>query len=116
MAHPNMKLDKQVVQRRLDVLEAAGITFVTNCTVGKDIMAQALRGAVTPSCWRRRDEAARSADSGRELNGIHFAMISTASQHEEFARFGIGGRQVYQCVISNVIVIGGGDTGTDCVG
>src|SRR3954470_829567 len=74
---PNMKLDKRIVQRRVDLLAAEGVTFVTNCEIGKDVPAAQLRrdfdavflcgGATRPNDFFARTE-------GRNLQGIHFAM------------------------------------------
>src|SRR6266851_2544988 len=74
---PNMKLDKQVVQRRIDLMAAEGVEFITNCEVGKDYPAERLRkefdavvlcgGATRPNDFFAKTE-------GRGLKGIHFAM------------------------------------------
>jgi len=114
---PNMKLQKEIVQRRVDLLAEEGIVFVTNTEVGKDISAEKIEadfdavvlcvGATVP-----RDLQA----PGRELKGIHFAMdflrANTKSlldsEHKDGNYISAEGK--------NVVVIGGGDTGTDCVG
>lgn len=114
---PNMKLQKELVQRRVDILAQEGIVFVTNTEVGKDISVAQLEsdfdsvvlctGATVP-----RDLAV----AGRELSGVHFAMeFLTAntkslldSEHQDGAFINAKGK--------NVVVIGGGDTGTDCIG
>jgi glutamate synthase (NADPH/NADH) small chain len=114
---PNMKLDKEgVVLRRLNVLEAEGVTFVCNTEVGKDLLVETLlkdfdavilcTGATKP-----RDLPIE----GRSLQGIHFAMdfltantkaILDRGQKEDFI----------SAEGKDVVIIGGGDTGTDCVG
>lgn len=114
---PNMKLDKeQVVLRRLNVLEQEGVKFVCNTEVGKDLPAENLIkefdavvlciGATKP-----RDLPI----AGRELKGIHFAMEfltantkSLLDQHR--------GNDFISAEGKDVVIIGGGDTGTDCVG
>ncbi len=114
---PNMKLEKTIVQRRLDLMSAEGIRFVTGLNVGKDYDVERLNkdfdaivlcgGATKP-----RDLAL----AGRNLQGIHFAMkflhANTKSlldsRHEDGRYLSAKGK--------DVIVIGGGDTGTDCVG
>jgi glutamate synthase (NADPH/NADH) small chain len=116
---PNMKLDKRYVQRRVDLLKQEGIDFITSCEVGKDYPAERLReqfdavvlcgGATQPNDFFTKTE-------GRGLNGIHFAMeflhANTKSlldsRHEDGRYISAKGK--------DVIVIGGGDTGTDCVG
>ena len=123
---PNMKLDKGVVQRRVDLLSAEGVTFVTGVEIGKDKSAEELRqefdaivlcgGATKP-----RDLPIE----GRELKGIHFAMefLQGNTRHllnGNTPKAPWEGRSGYSEYISaegkDVIVIGGGDTGTDCVG
>lgn len=117
---PNMKLDKQVVQRRVDLMAAEGITFVTQTEVGQDYPADKLLqefdavvlcgGATKP-----RDLPIE----GRDLKGIHFAMEFL---HGNTKRLFDGlppheGKEGYiSATGKDVIVIGGGDTGTDCVG
>jgi glutamate synthase (NADPH/NADH) small chain len=117
---PNPKLDKeQVVQRRVNLMEAEGIRFVTKCEVGKDYPADKLRqdfdaiilcgGATKPNDL---------PIPGRELKGVHFAMdfLEANTKNLLDTRQGL---PAYDKLISaegkDVIVIGGGDTGTDCV-
>jgi glutamate synthase (NADPH/NADH) small chain len=123
---PNMKLDKKIVQRRVDLLAAEGVTFVTGVEIGKDKPAEELRddfdavilcgGATQP-----RDLPIE----GRDLQGIHFAMefLQGNTRHllngstpkvnwEERSGYG----EFISAEGKDVIVIGGGDTGTDCVG
>lgn len=114
---PNMKLDKrQVVQRRLEVLEAEGVTFVCNTEIGKDLAAATLlqefeavvlcTGATKP-----RDLTI----PGRELQGIHFAM-EFLTANTQAVLDGSPGPQYISASGKDVVIIGGGDTGTDCVG
>ncbi|MDP3921175.1 MAG: glutamate synthase subunit beta [Candidatus Omnitrophota bacterium] len=113
---PNMKLDKKVVQRRIDLMAAEGVKFVTNTEVGKDLPAAKLLkdfdavilagGATKP-----RDLKI----PGRELNGIHFAMEFLHANTKTL----LDGRPTENYITAkdkHVLVIGGGDTGTDCVG
>ncbi len=114
---PNMKLDKkEVVLRRLKVLEAEGVKFVCNTEVGKNLPAEKLlkdfdavilaTGATKP-----RDLPI----PGRELQGIHFAMeFLTANTKVVLDRHQNG--NFISAEGRDVVVIGGGDTGTDCVG
>ncbi len=114
---PNMKLDKQIVQRRVDLLVREGIHFVTNTEVGSDYPAERLRKefdavVLCAGATKPRDLSIE----GRELHGIYFAMdylqANTQSlldsQHEDGRFISAQGK--------DTIVIGGGDTGTDCVG
>jgi glutamate synthase (NADPH/NADH) small chain len=112
---PNMKLDKGVVERRVDLLSKEGVTFLTNTEVGKNYPAEKLlkefdavvlcTGATKP-----RDLPIE----GRNLKGIHFAMeflhANTKSLLDQKAPSPVNASG------KDVVVIGGGDTGTDCVG
>lgn len=113
---PNMKLDKKVVQRRVDLLAAEGITFMNNTEVGKDYPAAKLLtefdavvlcgGATKP-----RDLPIE----GRQLQGIHFAMEFLAANTKSLLDSGLTDGRYISAKDKDVIVIGGGDTGTDCV-
>jgi glutamate synthase (NADPH/NADH) small chain len=114
---PNMKLDKQkVVQRRLDVLEAEGVTFVCNTEVGKDISAETLLQdfdsvVLCTGSTRPRDLPIE----GRDLAGIHFAM-DFLTANTQAVLDGEPGDNYISAAGKDVVIIGGGDTGTDCVG
>ena len=114
---PNMKLDKeQVVLRRIKQMEAEGITFVCNTEVGKNYSAEKLLKefdavVLATGATKPRDLPIE----GRQLKGIHFAMDfltantkSLLDQHKNGDFIDATGK--------DVVVIGGGDTGTDCVG
>ncbi|MBE9203689.1 glutamate synthase small subunit [Synechocystis salina LEGE 06099] len=114
---PNMKLDKEeVVLRRLNVLEAEGVTFVCNTEIGKDLPPETLlkdydavvlcTGATKP-----RDLAIE----GRELEGIHFAMEFLTANTKAILNKAPG-PDFINAKDKDVVIIGGGDTGTDCVG
>ena len=114
---PNMKLDKQkVVSRRLEMLEAEGVTFICNTEVGKDLPAETLLKEfdavlLCTGSTRPRDLPIE----GRNLKGIHFAMDFLTGN----TRTVLQGRPTADYISAagkNVIIIGGGDTGTDCVG
>lgn len=114
---PNMKLEKSVVQRRTNLLAAEGVEFVINTNVGRDYSADRLMQEfdATILCGgatRPRDLVVE----GRSLSGIHFAMDFLQSNMKNL----LNGTHVDGCHLSaknkDVIVIGGGDTGTDCVG
>jgi glutamate synthase (NADPH/NADH) small chain len=114
---PNMKLDKRIVQRRIDLMAAAGIKFVTNAHIGVDMPATNLINnfdavVICTGATKARDLPI----PGRELKGIYLAMdflrANTKSlldsQHQDGNYISAKGK--------HVIVVGGGDTGTDCVG
>jgi glutamate synthase (NADPH/NADH) small chain len=114
---PNMKLEKEsVVLRRIKVLEAEGITFVCNTAVGKDITAQQLRDdfdavVLCTGATRPRDLHAE----GRSLQGIHFAM-EFLTANTKAVLDPTGNTPYLSAAGKDVVIIGGGDTGTDCVG
>jgi len=112
---PNMKLDKnKVVMRRINSLEEEGVRFVCNCEVGKDVSAKELQDAfdaivVATGATKPRDLVLE----GRPLNGIHFAMdFLTANTKAVLDKAG----EFISAEGKDVVIIGGGDTGTDCVG
>ncbi len=113
---PNMKLEKSVVKRRLDLMSAEGIRFVTNLDVGKDYDAEQLISefdaiALCGGATRPRD---LSID-GRALKGIHFAMDFLRPNTKSLLDSNHCDGQFPSAKDKDVIVIGGGDTGTDCV-
>lgn len=114
---PNMKLDKTVVQRRVDLLAKEGVTFLTNTEVGKNYPAEKLRKEFDAVVLALGATVPRDLNvPGRDLKGIHFAMeflhANTKSlldsEHKDGHFISAAGK--------DVVVIGGGDTGTDCVG
>jgi glutamate synthase (NADPH/NADH) small chain len=114
---PNMKLDKAVVQRRIDLLAQEGVQFRTNTAIGIDIPATKLRedfDAVVLCCG-----ATKPRDlpiPGRDLQGIHFAMEFLHANTKSLLDSGHADGKYLSAADKHVIVIGGGDTGTDCVG
>ncbi len=113
---PNMKLGKDVLQRRLDKLAAEGIRFVTGVNVGKDLDPKELlnaNDALLLACG-----ATKPRDlpiPGRDAKGVHFAMeFLTANTMHKVHGDALNG-QFLSAEGKDVIVIGGGDTGTDCI-
>src|SRR4051812_24634345 len=114
---PNMKLDKKIVQRRIDIMAQEGVTFVPNTEVGKDYPAERLRkdfdavvlcgGATKP-----RDLPVE----GRNLKGVHFAMEFLHANTKSLLDSRLTDGHYLSARDKDVVVIGGGDTGTDCVG
>ncbi len=120
---PDAKLEKSVIDRRVAILEQEGIELVLNCDVGRDITAEELRGrhdAVVLSIGSRasRDLA---APGRRELSGIHLAMDYLyqrnrwVAAHEGRPSRAVAPEDVITATGKNVIVVGGGDTGMDCI-
>lgn len=114
---PNMKLDKEIVQRRVDLMAEEGVKFVTNAAVGVDISAKKLReefDAIVLCCG-----ATKPRDlpiPGRGLKGIHFAMEFLLKNTKSLLDSGHKDGNYISAADKHVIVVGGGDTGTDCVG
>ena len=117
---PNMKLDKErVVGRRLAQMEAEGVEFVTGVEIGKDMaaddLARELDAVVICTGATKPNDFVRSAP-GRELQGIHFAMEFLHANTKSLLDSGHGDGNYISAKDKHTIVLGGGDTGTDCVG
>lgn len=114
---PNMKLDKRVVQRRLDLMAAEGIVFKPGTNIGKDISAEDLRRDFDAIVLAGGATAARDLPvEGRQLKGIHLAMEFLHANTKSLLDSQHQDGQYISAKDKDVIVIGGGDTGTDCVG
>ncbi|MDP4210087.1 MAG: glutamate synthase subunit beta [Bacteroidota bacterium] len=114
---PDFKLNKNVIDRRLKVLEAEGLNFKTNCEVGKDITAKELLEQFDAICLTVGAMAPRDLPvEGRDLKGVHFAMEFLTQQNRRNAKQQIAPEIRIKATDKNVLVIGGGDTGSDCVG
>ena len=114
---PNMKLEKDIVQRRVDVLAEEGIIFVTSTAIGIDIPATQLRenfDAIILCCGATKPRELPIA--GRELDGIHQAVPFLHLNTKSLLDSGHKDGKYISAKDKHVIVIGGGDTGTDCVG
>ncbi len=116
---PNMKLEKEnVVQRRVDLLAAEGVRLITGCEIGKDLSAADLREKHEAVVFCTGATKPRDLPiPGRELKGVHYAMdFLTANTHHLLNPGKNGSLPEPNAVGKDVVVIGGGDTGTDCVG
>lgn len=114
---PNFKLEKWVVQRRIGIMQEEGVTFIVNADVGanptshdllRDFDAVVLCGGAT----RARDLNV----PGRELRGIHRAMEYLTVQNRLDLGDSLGADEIITAAGKNVIILGGGDTGADCLG
>jgi len=114
---PNMKLDKkEVVLRRLDVLQAEGVTFVCNTEIGKDLPVENLLNDFDAVVLCTGATKPRNLEiEGRDLKGIHFAM-EFLTGNTRTVLDGNPAPDYISAAGKDVIIIGGGDTGTDCVG
>ncbi len=114
---PNMKLEKRIIDRRVALMEAEGITFVTNTDVGRDKNAKELlqeydRVVLCCGAANPRDIQA----PGREAKGIHFAVDFLTSVTKSLLNSNFSDKKYIDAKDKHVVVIGGGDTGNDCVG
>jgi glutamate synthase (NADPH/NADH) small chain len=110
---PNMKLDKAVIKRRIDLMEEEGVAFVTGVDVGRDVSAdQLMKGydAVLLSCGagQPRDLAI----PGRDAAGVYFAVDFLKAATKSV----LTGSEPISAKGKRVVIVGGGDTGNDCVG
>ncbi len=114
---PNMKLQKEFVQRRVDLMTEEGIKFVTSTHIGKDFPAQDLHQNFDAIVLSGGATAARDLPvEGRSLTGIHMAMEFLHANTKSLLDSQHKDGNYIPAQAKDVIVIGGGDTGTDCVG
>ncbi|MDR0733119.1 MAG: glutamate synthase subunit beta [Dysgonamonadaceae bacterium] len=114
---PDFKLNKGIIDRRLKLLEAEGIIFTTNTEVGKDLPAGKLLSSFDAVCLATGAGVPRDLPiEGRDLKGIHFALDFLKQQNRIVAGRTIPATEQIQAKGKKVLVIGGGDTGSDCVG
>ena len=113
---PNMKLDKNLVERRVNLLRSEGIEFCVNVKVGEDITSEELKNdfdAIVLACGAT--QARDLAVEGRDWQGIHFAMEFLLKNTKSLLDSDHEKVEFIDVKDKNVIVIGGGDTGTDCI-
>lgn len=113
---PNMKLEKGVVERRIRLMTQEGINFITNTEVGKDITTEELKNQydaviLCTGAQKQRDLVLE----GRESKGVHFAMDYLTTTTKSLLDSAFTDGQFIDTKDKDVIVIGGGDTGADCV-
>ena len=114
---PNMKLEKQVIDRRVELMKAEGVEFVTNANVGGNVSAQEVldsHDAVVLCCGAKQ---ARDINvPGRDAAGIYFAVDYLTSVTKSLLNSNLTDGLAISAEGKKVLVIGGGDTGNDCVG
>ena len=115
---PNMKLEKKIVQRRVDLMTEEGVTFVTGADVGNSTSAQSLLDefdAVVLCCGASnpRDLTGPGRD---ECQGIYFAVDFLTANTKSLLDSNLTDGKFISCKDKNVVIVGGGDTGNDCIG
>jgi len=116
---PDFKLEKHIIERRVKQMEAEGVVFHCGVRVGSDVSAKQLEAEfdavlLTGGSEQPFDFFAKAP--GRELDGIHFAMEFLPQQNRRVSGESLGAVKEITAKDKHVIVIGGGDTGSDCIG
>ena len=113
---PDFKLEKWVIERRIKLLEEAGVTFRCHVEIGRDLPADELRLGFDAVVLAAGASAPRPLDlPGRELQGIHYAMEYLTQQNRRVSDTPVDSEHILADGL-DVVVIGSGDTGSDCVG
>ncbi len=114
---PEFKLEKHIIDRRLEQMSAEGVKFVTNAEVGKNVAVQDLRREFDAIVLAGGAEHPRDLKvPGRELKGIHYAMEFLPQQNKRCHGDTIDSSTEILATGKRVVIIGGGDTGADCLG
>lgn len=114
---PDFKLNKNVIDRRLALMEAEGVKFVTGLEIGKDTKAKDLLKDYDAVCLAIGSQVPRNLPiEGRELKGVYYAMEYLTMQNKFVGKEEVQPENIINAKGKNVLVIGGGDTGSDCIG
>jgi glutamate synthase (NADPH/NADH) small chain len=114
---PDFKLEKSVIDRRINLMKEEGVSFELGATVGRDISCKYLRDRFDVICLTGGSRKPRDLNvPGRELKGIHFALPYLAQQNRVVSGEIPAASAELDAKGRHVVVIGGGDTGSDCVG
>lgn len=114
---PNMKLEKSVINRRVEIMKAEGVKFVTNADVGHNVSASEIldkSDAVVLACGSSNPRDIKA--EGRDADGIYFAVDFLKSTTKSLLNSALADDNYISAKGKNVVIIGGGDTGNDCVG
>lgn len=114
---PNMKLEKSVINRRVEIMKAEGVKFVTNADVGHNVSASEIldkSDAVVLACGSSNPRDIKV--EGRDADGIYFAVDFLKSTTKSLLNSALADDNYISAKGKNVVIIGGGDTGNDCVG
>ncbi|MDX9739593.1 MAG: glutamate synthase subunit beta [Gammaproteobacteria bacterium] len=114
---PDFKMDKHLIDRRVRQMEAEGVVFRTGVHVGRDLPVRSLVDEFDAVVLAGGSERPRDLEvPGREFDGVHFAMDFLAQQNRRVAGDVVGADGAITAEGKHVVVIGGGDTGSDCIG
>jgi glutamate synthase (NADPH/NADH) small chain len=114
---PDFKMEKHLIDRRLTQMRAEGVVFKSNTEVGVNISADEILKQFDAMVLTGGSEKPRDLSvPGRELDGVHFAMDFLTQQNKRVAGEDVRDNRTILAGGKNVVVIGGGDTGSDCVG
>ncbi|WP_370676843.1 glutamate synthase subunit beta [Pleomorphomonas sp. PLEO] len=114
---PDFKLDKHIVERRVQQMVSEGVVFHFNVNVGVDVKVEDLKAEYDAVLLAGGSEKSRDLPvPGRELRGVHFAMEFLPQQNRRVGGEPLGSVDPISALGKRVVVIGGGDTGSDCIG
>jgi len=116
---PDFKLDKSLIDRRVEQMQAEGVKFRTGVTVGVDVKLKKLRKDYDAVLLTGGSETPRGLNDkvkGRDLDGVHFALEFLTQQNRRNGDEPLGPVDPILATGKHVVVIGGGDTGSDCIG
>ena len=114
---PDFKLNKNIIDRRQKLMEAEGIKFITHTEIGKDVKGKDILKEYDAVCVSIGSQVPRNLPiEGRELKGVYYAMEYLTMQNKLIAKETIPADELIDAKGKNVLVIGGGDTGSDCIG
>ena len=114
---PNMKLEKSVIMRRVELLEEEGVKFITSVNIGKDVSYEELKAefdAIVLCCGAANPRDINAP--GRDAEGIYFAVDFLKATTKSLINSNLSDGDYISAKYKHVVVIGGGDTGNDCVG
>lgn len=114
---PNMKLEKHIIERKIKIMEEEGVTFVTNADIGKNMKAEKLLKEFDRVVLACGSSNPRDIDApGRDAKGIYFAVDFLGQNTKSLLDSAFKDKKYVDTKNKHVVIIGGGDTGNDCVG
>ena len=114
---PNFKLAKNIIDRRIHIMEQEGVTFKVNTFVGTDVSAEEIVRSFDAVCLAIGSEVPRDLPiEGRSAKGVYFALDLLSQQNRQLEGIPVPQDKLISCKGKKVLIIGGGDTGSDCVG